>query len=99
MKLTTTTTATFDQTSQLAITARESLSIDTWGNLTARSGSGGQVCIQSTPELIASAVAGYVGSLQYCSDQERIAEAIATLKALQTRLTESLDGLQAKQAA
>ena len=99
MKLTTTTTATFDQTAQLAITATESLSIDTWGNLTARSAAGGQVCIQSKPELIAAAVASYVGSLQYCSDPERITEATVSLQSLQTRLTESLDTLRAKQAA
>ena len=99
MKLTTTTTATFDQTAQLAITATESLSIDTWGNVTARSGAGGQVCIQSKPELIAAAVAHYVSSLQYVSDQERIVEATKILQTLQAKLTECLDVLRAKQAA
>ena len=99
MKLTTTTTTSFDQASQLSVTATESLSIDTWGNITARSGAGCQICIQSTAELIANAVNTYVGSLQYCSDPERMTEALQSLQALQSKLSESIDTLRAKQAA
>ena len=99
MKLTTTTTATFDQTAQLAITAAETLVIDTWGNLTARSAAGGQVCVQSTAKLISEAVKAYAGSLQYVSDPERVTEATLILLALKLRVEESLDVLRDKVAA
>lgn len=99
MKLTTIINEDLSRGTDLACEVAE-ITLSTYGGISARSADGVTVNMRTTPQAVAEAIVDWVRSARYCDgDSERSQVIRAALGRLEATLAESLECLQAHQAA